>query len=152
MSTLTSAEQPPQTRIALGALATGIRTIDVQHRELFSLIDAFEDASAAGDLATAVGTLLPHLEAYVLFHFSEEEQLLVSLANEEAFISLHRAQHQGFVATLERFKTRFHGEDDASLAEALRAFLRSWLTQHIATTDMDLGRKLLVQRPQALWR
>jgi len=49
------------TRALQGALTIGVRSIE--------LIEAFEDAQSVGDMVTAVGTILPHLEAYVIFHF-----------------------------------------------------------------------------------
>ena len=138
--------------VLTGALLTGVRSIDMQHSELFELIEAFESAHAAGDLATAVGTLLPHLEAYVIFHFSEEEQLMSSLVNEASYIQMHLAQHQSFKDSLQRICAGFNVKDDEVIVEELTALLRSWLTQHIATTDVSLGRKLLAQGSHKLWK
>jgi hemerythrin len=132
------------------ALLTGVRSIDMQHSELFELIEAFESAHDAGDLATAVGTLLPHLEAYVIFHFSEEEQLLTTLVNEASYIQMHLAQHQAFKESLQQVRAEFNVKDDVLVVGELKALLRSWLTEHIATTDMTLGRKLLAQGSQNL--
>lgn len=36
------------TRALQGALTIGVRSIDIQHRELFELIEAFEDAQSVG--------------------------------------------------------------------------------------------------------
>lgn len=141
-----------QTGLLTGALLTGVRSIDMQHSELFELIEAFECAHAAGDLATAVGTLLLHLEAYVIFHFSEEEQLMTSLVNESSYIQMHLAQHQAFKDSLNHICAGFTIEDDEVIVGELKLLLRSWLTQHIATTDMSLGRKLLAQGSHKLWK
>ena len=129
----------------VGSLSTGVRTIDIQHQELLQHVEAFESAHALGDGLEAMQVLLPQLEAYVLFHFDEEEHLMNSLANEAAFIQMHKAQHMGFITRLQDTKSRFLQHGDVALADQLVVFLRQWLLHHIATTDVTLGAKWLAQ-------
>lgn len=129
----------------MGSLSTGVRSIDIQHQELLQHIEAFESAHALGDGLEAIQVLLPQLEAYVLFHFDEEEHLMDSLANEAVFIQMHKSQHMGFITRLQDIKRQFSQHGDVDLADQLVVFLREWLLHHIATTDVTLGAKLLAQ-------
>lgn len=126
---------------------TGIRSVDVQHQELVALIGQFEAAHLAGESAKALQDVLPQLETYALFHFMEEERLMETLVDETAFVQMHLEQHHEFAQQIQQMTAEFAHHDAVHVAAALVEYLRKWLLQHIATTDVALSRKLLSPHP-----
>jgi len=76
---------------------------------------------------------------------------MASLIDEESYIRMHQSQHQAFTEKIQKIKGEFQSRNDILIVEELRALLRTWLTDHIATTDAILGRKLLAQGSPKLW-
>ena len=126
-------------------LNTDIRSIDLQHQELVSLINQLETLHLAGRNAQALDEMLPQLHTYVLFHFREEEDLMVMLVGNEKLDKLHLAQHREFMAHMRTLQQRRNPNNEADTARVLVHYLNNWLLEHIATTDRDLGQKLLAQ-------
>lgn len=130
--------------LGLGGIPrTGIRSVDVQHQELVALIGQFEAAHFAGESANALQDVLPQLETYALFHFMEEERLMETLVGEAVFVQMHLEQHHEFVRQIKQMTAELAHHDAVHVAAALVDYLRKWLLQHIATTDVALSRKLL---------
>lgn len=126
-------------------LNTNIRSIDLQHQELVSLINQLETLHLAGRNTKALDEVLPQLHTYVLFHFREEEDLMVMLVGNEEMDQLHLAQHREFIDHMHTLQQRRNPNNEADTAQTLVHYLKNWLLEHIATTDRDLGQKLLVQ-------
>lgn len=126
-------------------LNTNIRSIDLQHQELVSLINQLETLHLAGHNTQALNEVLPQLHTYVLFHFREEEDLMVMLVGNEELDQLHLAQHREFIDHMHTLQQRRNPHNEADTAQALVHYLKNWLLEHIATTDRDLGQKLLAQ-------
>ena len=118
-------------------LATGIRQVDLQHQELIELINALEQANAAGRRQEALEECLPRLSAYMLFHFGTEEAML--LKADEAHASRHRTQHREFTDRITALRTQ--PPESIDLSE-LVAYLQRWLVEHIMKTDRDLARQV----------
>ena len=126
-------------------LATGVRQIDLQHQELFELINELDAANAAGNKRDALADVLPRLGAYVLFHFGTEEAMLSQLSSDRAqqHRQHHQQQHAEFSERVAQLREQPPDEIDLT---AFVAYLQRWLTQHIMKTDLELGR-LLLERP-----
>jgi hemerythrin-like metal-binding protein len=122
------------------ALATGVRQIDLQHRELIDLIHDLEAAHAAGDPDRALREALPRLVAYALFHFSTEEALLAGRRAAAAHLRQHAREHQAFVAEIDRQSKQPPEQADL---EALIGYLNQWLVGHIMHTDRELATLVL---------
>lgn len=116
-----------------GSLATGIGSIDLQHKELFRVINSMQDRMAQGDARTAFTAILDSLSNYVHYHFTHEESLL------ERFgwpgLDEHRLEHEGFTRKLEAFGDTPEGGETRALVE-MQSFLLAWLVNHIQQTDM----------------
>lgn len=128
-------------------LDTGIRSVDRQHLELLEWMAQFEATHVTGNNAQALDDILPQLEVYALFHFSEEEKLMGTLAGEDALRRSHVAQHHAFIDQIKVLTSARASAGDQEVAENLTKFLRQWLVEHIATADVMLCQKLLKQRP-----
>lgn len=100
---------------------------DVQHQELFRIIDSLtsEDGRQA----------LDRLKSYVAHHFELEEEYMQTLdyPGTEAHIRSHR-NFDKKVRDMLADQTFY----DDNFANELRDFLNDWLTNHIMTIDKDL--------------
>ncbi len=136
--------QPPATKV----LDVGIRSMDLQHQELFSLLSQLNALHKVGKSQQALDEVMPQLQNYALFHFSEEEDLMQALIGCEEVIQAHYLQHQAFVHQLDRLiVARGVNALDDDLVVRLASFLESWLVNHINTADRDVARLLLTQFP-----
>ncbi len=122
-------------------LSVGIRAIDEQHKELFRRTGAFLDG-LAGKSRQDVGLLLSYLRSYAVIHFGEEEDAM--RAARYPGYARHKAQHDQFIRDLlalsrEQEKRRGAGVDP----KALGARVRSWLVDHVQSTDADMADFLL---------
>jgi hemerythrin len=116
-------------------MATGMRRIDLQHQELIALINALEEAHAAGDAAAALDEALPKLTAYVLFHFGTEESLMKNSGIAAEHFALHKQQHRDFAARVGALRAR---PDAAAELPGLIDYLKTWLVEHIMRSDREL--------------
>lgn len=143
----------PDLQKPLRVALTGVRTMDQQHLELVTLIEAFEQAHCEGETVHALHDIFPHLEAYAVFHFAEEEVGLRSLRGEVTFVQTHLAAHRAFLEQIRAWRDQAVSSNSVDTAERLRRYLREWLVHHIATADVALGRKLAAAPGKATpWR
>ncbi len=136
-------------------LSTGIRSIDLQHCEWLSMANDFISLHQAGQSSQALDDLLPSLQTYSLFHFSEEEALLSRVASGTEMERLHVLQHSAFAQAMDAWSQRRLTIADTETAQEVGCYLQSWLTRHIAGADQELARLVRLHdrrsvRPTAL--
>lgn len=122
------------------AYDTGLRQIDLQHRELVNLINDTDTAMREGASAATTEAILQQLRAYVLFHFATEERLLTQATVDPSHAEAHRQAHAAFTAYVDR-AFQLWSQQDLHLADIVQ-FLENWLIGHIQGTDKDLARLL----------
>lgn len=136
-----------------GDLTVGIESIDEQHRELRRRAAAFLRAHA-GRSRQDVGTLLSYLRTYAVAHFGEEEEAM----RRTAFpgYERHRAQHERFLRDLLALSSQQERRQGPGVAPRdVARWLKAWLTEHVARTDMEMARYFAhvrldaFQRPEA---
>lgn len=122
------------------SLETGIRAIDLQHEELIGMLNELADAVDHQQGDSVSQDILRRLDAYILFHFATEENLMRGLptAPTQAHVAQHTEQHQAFIARIAALKAAAGQAPDAD-SEALLHYLRNWLLQHIMKTDRALA-------------
>ena len=120
------------------SLATGIRQIDLQHRELIDLVAEFELAHEAGDTARIVEDILQRLTAYALFHFATEETLMRAMPGCHLHGTAHVREHNIFGEKMAALRELSRAERHAETT-ALLDYLKQWLTNHILKTDKELA-------------
>ena len=115
---------------------TGLPTVDEQHHYLVDLINQFGDAlmRPAGASAAEVEALFLELQRYTLYHFQEEEALMVQRSVYPSHITRHREEHAQFLRDIVQMHDRM-ASDDHDAANALLNFLSNWLAFHILGTD-----------------
>lgn len=119
--------------------ATGLETIDAQHRGLVDRINAFGDLIARGVAeGPVVSALLTDLVGYAHAHFFEEESLMMREGIDDRFLAQQQGQHQSFLTQVESMCAT--ASKDSS--PALFRFLVGWLASHILGTDQQMARQL----------
>jgi hemerythrin-like metal-binding protein len=117
--------------------ATDHGGIDAQHRVLFALLRKAEAGIGASHPPDYRALVLDLLK-YVVEHFGYEYELM--RRNGFPGTDAHHADHQRLTLHVVRFKDRVLNGEDAS--EALTAFLRGWVDEHIVGFDHGLARFL----------
>ncbi len=114
-------------------LDTGNDEIDGQHRSLFSLANALQDAVGSEDAeADAVADCVWRLTDYVVQHFADEEEMMEAAGYPE--LSVHRSLHQQLTGETLRLAARFMNDEPLTAAE-LGPYVAHWLREHIGHAD-----------------
>lgn len=112
--------------------ATGIESIDTQHRQIIELINRLDVSVGRQDRAE-VGEIIKGLHEYIHTHFIYEEHLLEQSGYK--FTESHIRGHRRFVERLESLTRRF--EAGAYVSRELLNFLHRWLVNHIVNEDQN---------------
>jgi len=112
--------------------SVGDEEIDLQHQDLFALIDRLDDSSL--DVAS-MSVAFEKLDHYVNVHFHDEEELLKEVGYDD--LDAHLRQHDEFRDWLNTAKASFKSEtaDNIAVGHNLQIFLKDWLLNHIIKTD-----------------
>ena len=114
-------------------LETGNADIDAQHRSLFALANALQDAIGSEDADDdAVADCVWRLTDYVMQHFADEEDLMEAADYPE--LPVHRSLHQQLTGETMRVTARFMNDEPLSAAE-LGPLITRWLRDHIGGAD-----------------
>ncbi len=120
-------------------LETGEKTIDDQHRLLFTAVDDLMEAMWQGKGTGVVGSLLELLSGYVGQHFVDEEAFM-SL-NDYPDYEQHKRIHDAFAAEIVGLKQK-HAEGGTTTELVVEVLDKScdWLRNHISKVDMEMVR------------
>ena len=69
-----------------------VQRCDVEHQKLFQIINALQDAMAAGKGRDVIKRIVQELNSYTKSHFTAEEMLLARANYPQ--LSTHRSEHQ----------------------------------------------------------
>lgn len=110
---------------------TGVGFADDQHKKLFDLVNALDDAAPSGDKA-AIGEKLDALLAFFVEHFQSEERAM----EEKGFdgLAAHKAEHDKLVETCSDLQRKFKA-GEAEVNQETTAFVKGWLDKHIPNID-----------------
>jgi hemerythrin-like metal-binding protein len=132
------------------AMLTGVDQIDAQHRILVdTLIEA--QTNLTGNLSDPLFEQITRdLLAYAIYHFDTEEGLMrqhhyTTAAPDDA--AAHLAQHRRFSEQVVALRAEAR-EGKLGSRDALLAFLRNWLVDHILTSDQQLGKFICSRKPR----
>lgn len=115
----------------------GIEELDYEHRCLIEDINKLhrelrEGADAEGITAT-LGSIYSRMQA----HFALEERVMAS--NNYAHFSEHKAEHEHLLDEYAERMTKFQSAPATGDRQALETILRSWIVDHILTTDKKMS-------------
>ncbi len=106
------------------------------------MVNGLVEAMLKGQGRDELGKMLTFLARYVVPHFGAEERLMARYRYPGA--ALHRRQHADFVEAFTQVKAEFDEQGPTPrLSIAVNQFVCSWLREHVAGSDTELGRFLM---------
>jgi len=122
-------------------LATGISTIDSQHKELFKRINNLVTAIKQRRCKSEIDGTLKFLDDYARVHFAEEEKHM--LASGYPGYAEQREDHKKYLAALAQLKEeaslpRIQGST-YDLSATTNQVVVDWIVDHILKLDMRFG-------------
>ncbi|MBF0275185.1 MAG: hemerythrin family protein [Nitrospinae bacterium] len=113
-------------------------SIDELHKKLFDLTNKLTKAIEEGD-NVFIADLFDTLEMYTLYHFSGEEHVM-NISN-YPLLNEHEALHQELTKQFHDFKDKYSHKNIEDFS-TIKAFLESWLRNHILKEDLKFGKYL----------
>ena len=132
---------PPQTVTWDEQLATGLATIDSEHRRLFEQINRIVLLSANVASGEQILQELMALQQCAIQHFSTEEEMMERYQVSEAHRTAHVHAHQEFARQIKRANLLAKENPEATI-DLRHAFMADWLLHHIAHMDRRLGEEI----------
>jgi hemerythrin len=118
------------------SIATGIGSIDEQHRELFRRVNQFAAAQDTHQEKKVLLNTLGFMRLYAAFHFKEEEAVMESIGYPH--LLEHKQMHAAFIEKI--FDLRLEASlGDESVAKEALIYFEAWLKDHISKNDKDIG-------------
>jgi diguanylate cyclase (GGDEF)-like protein/hemerythrin-like metal-binding protein/PAS domain S-box-containing protein len=121
------------------SFATGIGTIDGQHRQLVDLLNKLAVHLAQGSDELKLKGVFDELTEYTVYHFNTEEGIWEKYFGDDALVVTHRETHRGFVAEVGRLRGLLATQDRDQAVEEVISFLTHWLAFHILDTDAQMA-------------
>ena len=119
-------------------LATDVKSIDTQHKEIFRRLGDLYQACKEGRGRQEISQMISFLEEYVVSHFSEEEKLMADLHYPS--YAPHKAEHIDFIRRIVDLKRRLEKEGPSlALVVATNMEVSEWLKRHIRKADVSFG-------------
>ena len=116
-------------------MATGIRSIDTDHRTLVDIVNAMHDALHKNQGRRQVESTLDALSHYVDEHFTREEHFM----EQAGYPGLedHVRQHRKLSTAVHELRDHYHKDPDAVKPGEVLDLLKSWLVDHIMGADKE---------------
>lgn len=120
---------------------TGLEMVDQQHRHLVDLVNVAGNILLGGKASDAeLKNLFGQLADYAIYHFNEEERLMVEIGVDPRHVDAHKIQHREFLKQVTMmWNNRALAKDPAAM---LHGFLSSWLSMHILGQDQEMARNI----------
>jgi hemerythrin len=119
------------------SMATGIDTVDAQHKQLIAWLNDLLNAISQGRARSEIQGLLDRLGTYAATHFGHEEECMVRYKCPVAEQNLRA--HNDFVVTFTALRDEFDRDGaSAHLVVKVENELLRWLATHIKRTDTQL--------------
>ncbi|MCP4355473.1 MAG: bacteriohemerythrin [Proteobacteria bacterium] len=112
--------------------SVGIPSIDNQHKNLFKYTNMLHNAIMQKRNKYIVDQILENLLIYTDTHFAHEEQYFKKFNYEHT--EEHCKQHNDLKNQLKEFVDK-HKKGEEDITEDLFKFLKTWITEHLATED-----------------
>ncbi|MFH2037324.1 MAG: bacteriohemerythrin [Candidatus Zixiibacteriota bacterium] len=113
--------------------------IDKQHHRLFELLNNLENCGDVDSCAKKMAETIKGMVEYAHYHFAEEEKVMQLFNYPE--IEKHKTSHKKLINQIKAFLIRLKKGKGVQSNE-LRQFLVDWLTNHIKTEDIPIGKHI----------
>ena len=117
------------------SLSVGQPTLDAHHQRLFELLAEIIEVVEDHGGYEPVAHVFDELNAYIAYHFAEEEAMMERA--QFPFIELHRHSHQTIAMRVQDLAATLTHENVAAVARELHNFLSGWLVHHIEIEDFE---------------
>ncbi len=120
----------------------GHDTIDSQHRVLFEIAQETEEllTCESVDKYDRIMNLLQRLKDYTMFHFEQEEEIMLK-AKYSKFFS-HLALHEEFISQLDKIILQLDQELDEKVIRNMLVFSIDWIADHILKVDKYMAEEI----------
>lgn len=120
------------------SFSTGLEWQDNEHKELFKRVNRLLDAMSIGLGSEEIGRTLRFLDEYITSHFAREEREMHKYGYGRALE--HISEHIKFIEDISSLRKDYdaHGVTTRLLIMTQRELI-SWLLNHMATEDKELG-------------
>jgi hemerythrin len=112
--------------------SVGVAEIDVQHRQLFALLQGLSRQLAADGSCPDAGDLIAEIRASALHHFQTEEGLMAAAGYPE--LAAHRGRHRDIIIDFEH-RANALACDKADSVSSFCDFLMDWILRHTLSYD-----------------
>ena len=118
----------------------GDAVLDGQHRKLIDLMNAvyalLQEPEAARD-QRRIENIFSGLAAYIVEHFSYEEERMAAMGYPADKLAAHRQEHNGLVKHVRGYQAKVLAGEQEGLKELLPYLYGEWLIHHICEQDRD---------------
>ncbi|MGM0379227.1 MAG: bacteriohemerythrin [Bacillota bacterium] len=123
----------------------GVELVDKQHKELFKRLKNFIQTARSdkekAEKKKEVEKTLNFMSEYVVTHFDAEEKLQQKY--EYPDFEKHHQIHEEFKAEVAEFQQEYqNNEYDEDFVMEFSGRLLTWLINHVASTDQDIGKHI----------
>lgn len=121
---------------------TGISDVDEQHHKLVNIINKFGDLLAQDTIVyTDVEIIFKELVDYTVYHFEEEEAVMINDGIDDRHFKQHKLEHEIF---LEEVNTLYSHISPQKLDSSryLLEYLINWLASHILGVDQIMAKQI----------
>ena len=123
------------------SFALGHEQVDMQHQQLFSLVNDLVGSCMRGDNTVDIQKTLFFLVDYAVRHFKDEEALLVQCGFPD--YKRHKQLHENFKVIVSKLVERFiQNASQAELISDINKIVVRWLVDHIHHEDKKIGEYL----------
>lgn len=123
------------------SLMTGIESIDEQHQILVNMLNESNHRLTTNSGRDVLEEIVRDLMSYALYHFDNEEEMMVENAYTEEEKQAHFREHRAFSKKVSDLQQDLR-QGKLISREELLSFLNGWLINHILNTDQKLGKFL----------
>ncbi|MBI5306626.1 hemerythrin family protein [Candidatus Wolfebacteria bacterium] len=114
--------------------SVGVNEIDVQHKNLFNLINSLYDAMNQSKETNILNSVMKNLIDYADYHFKTEEKYFDQFNYEKK--EIHKEQHKVYQEKISQFVKKMENEKNI-IAFDILDFLEDWWLQHINKSDKE---------------
>lgn len=123
--------------------ATGIESIDAQHKRLIELLNMLVGHLAYQSDAPTLNKIFDELKNYTNEHFTCEEKIWAEYFKDDSWLGWHKDAHTDFIAKVLELKAKQTQETADEVIEEIVSFLTHWLALHIIESDKRMAKVVL---------
>lgn len=123
--------------------SVGVESIDEEHRELMEVLNKLNKGLQSSAPEKEIKKIFRQLVICTSTHFWHEEKQFEDTGYPRA--AIHKRKHEHLMVILTCFQKGFDQSGLHISFDDQVAFLRDWLTEHIASEDRPLGAYLTAQ-------